>query len=496
VETGRIATNARLAVLQILVSTVVLFVLYRYLVQVIGIESVGVWSVVLATTSVGRLADLGVSGSVTRYVAKTLGEDLRGKAVEYVETAVLSAGVVYLLVGITAYPLLNALLGKVVPAQGIEPARTLLPYALLSFWLASVAGVVLGAIDGLHRIDLRSKLLVLGVLVHFAFAMVFVTRSGLIGLAFAQVLQATVLLISSWLVLNHCMEGLPLFPKAWKRSIFRDIVGFGAKLQVINLTVLLSEPATKALLSRFGGLSAVGYFEMATRMVQQVRALLINANQVLVPAFADLQERSKEKVLKLYRDSYQVISYLAVPLLGCLLAMIPLASEWWIGRYEPTFVLFGRLLTIGWLINVLCGPAYFVGMGTGRLRWNVVGHITIAGLNVVGGVALGAIFGGIGVVSAAVIAIVVGSLIILVMYHIEQGETLRDLWPSGNRHLLWTCMAAIAISQGAYHIARPHYGLLTTTLFVVATVLPTIAYAVVRHPLHRRLKAWALQTGV
>jgi hypothetical protein len=53
---------------QTLVQTAVLFLVYRYLIGELGIERLGVWGIVLATTSVARVSELGLSGSVTKLV--------------------------------------------------------------------------------------------------------------------------------------------------------------------------------------------------------------------------------------------------------------------------------------------------------------------------------------------------------------------------------------------------------------------------------------------
>jgi O-antigen/teichoic acid export membrane protein len=469
----------------------VLFFLYRFLVRAIGIEAVGIWSVVLATTAVGRLADFGVAGSITRFVARALGQGLPHKAAEYAQTAILTAAAVFCVLGLIAYPILHRVLGLVIPVRSLGAATALLPYALASFWLASVGAVVQGAIDGTHRIDLRSRVVVVASLVYFVSAVVLVQHRGLLGLALAQLLQGGFVLVSSWIVLRRCLPTLPWLPGVWRSAAFKEVVAFGAQLQLISITILLAEPTTKALLARFGGLSAAGYFEMATRMVQQVRGLLISTNQVLVPAFADLQERGRDLVLGLYRDSFRVVAYLAVPLLSGLFALIPLISEWWIGHYEATFVRFAMLLAVGWFVNILCAPAYFLGVGTGQMRWNVLGNVTTGVVNVIGGITLGLQYDGTGVVVAAVVALSVGSLIILIMYHLGQGQGPRDLVPRESLPLVVVCLAAAVLGNAAYHLVRPHQSLVATTVVIAGVLVPTLSYAVWKHPLRPRLLAWA-----
>ena len=57
-------------VLQIVVISIVLFFLYKFLLGTIGVEQFGIWSLVLATTAVTQIADLGFSGGVVKFVSK------------------------------------------------------------------------------------------------------------------------------------------------------------------------------------------------------------------------------------------------------------------------------------------------------------------------------------------------------------------------------------------------------------------------------------------
>lgn len=69
----RLSHNVAANVAQMLIGAALLFALYRYINDTLGAAALGVWSVVLATASASRLADLGLSASVTRFVARQHG---------------------------------------------------------------------------------------------------------------------------------------------------------------------------------------------------------------------------------------------------------------------------------------------------------------------------------------------------------------------------------------------------------------------------------------
>src|SRR2546422_10484826 len=103
----RVGRSAALSVVQVVVAGGALLFFYRYLLDTIGVAAVGVWSVVLATTSVGRIADFGMSGGVSRFVARAGARNGVLQAATYVETAAASSGIGTGLLAVLGFPLLN-----------------------------------------------------------------------------------------------------------------------------------------------------------------------------------------------------------------------------------------------------------------------------------------------------------------------------------------------------------------------------------------------------
>ena len=272
-----------------------------------------------------------------------------------------------------------------------------------------IVSVFQSALDGYQRIDLRSIILTCSSILNLIFCIILAPSYGLMGVAYARVAQMFSNFDNLWFVLKRYIK-LPFLPYKWNKQLFKEILSYGLKYQTISIATMFYDPVTKGLLSKFGSLSMVGYYEMASRMVQQFRALVVSANQVLFPAIADLNERDPEKVASVYRTSYQLLFYFSLPLYSLIIVSLPIISAVWIGHYEKIFFSFGVLLTIGWFLNTLSAPAYFVNLGTGDLGWNVGGHVVIGVLNAIFGLLLGIYFGGTGVVIAWVFSLVFGQL--------------------------------------------------------------------------------------
>jgi O-antigen/teichoic acid export membrane protein len=488
-DTDQLRRSAALSVAQVIVAGGALLLFYHYLVATIGVTAVGLWSVVLATTAVGRIADFGLGGGVSRFVARAGAQHNPLRAATYVETAAVSTAVVSGLLAAIAFPLLQSLLPILVGRENVGIAAALLPYALLSFWITTITSIFQGGLDGALRVDLRNLILIASPVLQLGLGMLFVHWNGVMGLAYAQLIQAVMILALSLTALAQVLPALSLLPRKWDYSILREMVGFGWTLQVTSIAVLLFEPVTKGLLARFGGLASAGYYEMATRMIQQLRALLINANQVLVPAIADARERDPRRAGVLYRESYKVVCFLALLMSGAVMMSLPAICRLWIGHYDNRFVAFATLLTIGWFFNALTGPAYFAAIGAGRMHWNLLGHITMAAINVPAGYLFGLWWGGTGVVVGAMLSLVAGSVVILVKNHRQEGEPLNGLVPPGTALLLSASLIGIAVGFLSYYLGQRADHIVLRSVVSLAVWGGIIAWPAWRHPVRARLAA-------
>ncbi len=441
---SRTARNALAATGQVLASGVLFLVLYRYLLGSLGPTSLGIWSLVLASTNVSRLGGFGLQGSAVRYVARYIALGDRAAAASVMETAVLSTAAVIAAAALIAYPCVKAVLVRLLDPGAYAQAVAILPYAFGSLWLNAVGLVVQSGLDGCQRADLRSGTAVVGNALYVGAAIAAVPALGIVGLAMAQLAQSALITIFSWWRLRAALPGLPSVPRRWSRALFREMFGYGANVQAETVFWMLHDPLAKILLSHFGGLAAVGYFEMAARLVQQVRALLTAGFQVLVPLIADLHESDPGRLGRLYAAASQLLIFLAVPTFAALVVAAPLVGRLWIGHPQAEFAGFLALLSIGSAANVVVTPAMNANFGTGHIGWHTVAAALMAALNVALGIPAGYLFGGAGVVVAWVASMLAGSAVIGVSYHRRTGTAAAALFSAASVRLIAASVMATA----------------------------------------------------
>lgn len=436
IKSKRLINNAVVSAFQAVVSGVVLFLLYRYLIAHLGMELLGLWSVILASTAVARMSDLGLTGSVVKFVAKYHSVNMDKQASEIVQTAAISIAIFMAVLLMMVYPLLDDLLALVVPDKFMSEAIQILPFAVLSLWLGSIGGVFQSGLDGCQRMDIRNIIMIIANLGYLLAAMFLVPAYGLQGLAMGQAAQAFLVLLMSWFLLRIRLRTLPIFPIYWSKSKFKEMFSYALNFQINSVAVLLFDSATKFLMAYFGGLTGAAYYEMVNQMIVKLRALLISANQALVPAVAEMHETSPSEVCKLYLTSYKVLFFLVLPFYSIILVSLPVVSELWMGKVDLQFLWFGLILVVGYGVSNLVGPAYFVNLGTGDLMWNSISHVVMAVLNLVFGYTLGLMLGGVGVIIGGMLAMVLSSWLILIPIHKRFVLSADYLYPKEHTKLI------------------------------------------------------------
>jgi O-antigen/teichoic acid export membrane protein len=491
----RIFINAFMSVLQIILVGGVLFFLYKFLLKTIGVEQFGIWSLVLSTTSVIQAANLGLSGSVVKFVAKYVARNELDKVSGVIQTTAISLAVIIGVLLIAGYPLLKIILRYIVPQNSIQLALAILPYAMVSIWLSVITGVFQSGIDGFQKIYIRNILLMTGSVFYAILCFLTAPRYGLFGLAYSQIINQGALFIASWFLLRKILPILPIIPIQWNKTIFKETINYGINFQAMYIAGLFSTPITKAFLSKFGTLSMVGYYEMSLRMIQQVGDLIHSANRVLIPAIADLQEKNPEKIRSIYLTNYNLLFYLALPIHTLLIISAPFISQIWIGHYEKQFVTFTILLSAGYFVNTLCAPSIISYLGIGTLRWVVVGNLSVAVLNFLFGIISGVLFDGYGVIVGWILSLSIGKIIILLSYHKIYKIPYKNLLPKDSLILSFLCLFMLIFAL-QIQLNLQSFNNFNTNLCIIVLSLLILTIPFYLHPMRKQLVEWLKESAL
>ncbi|MBE2260101.1 MAG: lipopolysaccharide biosynthesis protein [Rhodobacteraceae bacterium] len=473
-----VGRNAKWSILQTVISALSVFVLYKYLYSYLGPEQLGLWAVVVASVSLGRLAELGFSTTILRYVSMHLASGDRVRAARILETGLVSIGAPFALALAVFYPIADQAIRYVVPASNLGIGREVLPYALATLWFGVMGSILQSALDGCGRMDVKSRILVIGILLYVPAAIFVVRHWGIGGLAACQLLQSILVTVLVWGAARHELPCLKWAPLAWDKTCFREIIGYAAGLQLGNLLLMLFEPATKILLGRYCGLSEVAYFEMANQVVSRVRALITSSIQAYLPVLAS-SATNTNSARQVVGEAMTFTAGIGLPVMAALVVSYPVISILWIGRLQMGFITYGWILGIGWLTATLAMPAYYYCVGAGRVRTILLSQVLTVGLN--GLLGFGAAVLGLGhwVAMTMMVSLAIGNLAIARQTLIDLKVTSRQILQSAvARSVIKTVgmTVLVLIFNVCVSVASSQENYLYANFVVHALILLLIAY--------------------
>lgn len=469
---SKLTINALSAVVQVVFTALLYFFLYRYLLSTIGVKQLGVWSLILSFSSIANLANLGLTSGLVKFVAEYILDDDETKLGKLIFTSVLSMSVLFILISIVIILGAKFFLAFVVDEAFLNVAIEILPYSLGSLCINAVGGVFTSVLEGHQKNYIRNFVYIFSNIIMYTGTVLLTPVYHLKGVAIAQLLQSVFIFLAAMLFTIRINPHNKIKYWKWSTDSFKELFNYGYKFQLVSVCQMLYEPATKLLLSKYGGLAFLGHYEMATKVVSQFRALLTNANQVVVPVVAEKSKIQEASYLQaFYIKMNRVLLLFNLPMSASLILMAPFISFVWLGNINFDFIFSLFILGFSTFINVMCGPAYFSSLGQGRLNILVYVHLGMAIINIALGLIFGIYSGGYGIIIAWAVALSGGSLFLIFNYNKELKLRLNDIFKKNEFNLFLTTLVIIIINFLSYTFLDSESIILKFTIAVTSLFL-------------------------
>ncbi len=424
---NRIAVNVASSVVQVVVTGIVYFFVYRVLVIKLGIELLGVWSLIIATASISNLSNLGFNSAVVKYVAEYNAKGEADRINRLIYTSIISISIFFLALGALIYLFAFFFIDRVIDQEYKALALRILPISLTGLFFYTTGNVLTSGLEGLQKNYIRNFAFAIASVFYLLLAIFMIPASGLAGLAVAQVIQTIVVFIISYYYLKRSVSGFGIKSFKWDREVFRELFAYGYKIQVISICQMLTDPVTKILVSRFSGLTTLGFYEMASRVITQLRQIIAGMDQVTIPIVSHFQQTDKSTVRLIYEKGFSFIVFIVFPLFAAIILFTPYLSRIWIGNVEPVFIFCSYILASGMLVNVLNAQAYYNSLGEGQLNGIMLMTIFVLGFNILTGIGLGLLIPSYGVVISYALSTALGSVYLIGYYHKYNNIRIKEI---------------------------------------------------------------------
>ncbi len=357
-----VARNGLLAAAQVVLTSIGYLFAYRVMSSTVGIEVIGSWSLCLAFGSVATLADLGASDGMGRTVAQRAVDPHPEGLRRVLVTGLAFCGLGCLVGGLLCYVVARTLLPQLLSdPSALATTLAVLAPALLVAGLNALGLSCQAVLEGLERYSSRFFAGAAGTVVFVAAILLLVPAAGLLGVVWAYLAQAMVLLAISGTLcwrLTKPAERVAA-DHVTSPSVLRELIRIGLPVRATGLMTVLLDPLTRLAVTYFGGTASAGHYEVAARLVLQLRTVIVAGFQAGLPRLVKLATVDGDRAARVTAQTYRAGLSIAVAAFTMAVLMGPFVYEFVLGYVPPLGMRFFVMLCAGWCVNAVSAPFFF-----------------------------------------------------------------------------------------------------------------------------------------
>ena len=380
----QLVRNSVSGVIRSIILAVVLFIVYPIYINKLGTEMFGVWVMVGVIIGWSQLGSLGIPQTVMKFVAGSVTKGDKEELVEYVSSALT----IILLSGIVIMLILFFIKGSLGNFFRVPPAiKPQIPsfifFAALVVVVSFLAQGINSILSGIGRMDLANINEIVGKILEAVISVVLIFKGyGIWGLLFGNMVNFLIILIFACISSISVLGFVPYNVKLIKKERIRESISFGGALAAGSLFAMFLEPFNRFILGQYVALSAATVYDVASRVVLQVRGVLEIAFRPLTPqssAYFDIGQL--EKVKKMSRFSVRIICFLGVPIFFILIIWAPELINIWLKIEVQNTSYAIRIIAFAYIFSLMVTPAYYIFMGIGQKGKCFYVHFILSALN-------------------------------------------------------------------------------------------------------------------
>jgi O-antigen/teichoic acid export membrane protein len=367
--------NSSTKLIQIVVTTAVGLVLPPVLLARLGLEVYGIWALIILVNSYVFLLDLGFQSGLAKLVAEAEARQETDR-VQCLVNVSLAVYVVVLALGCLLTWAAGPILAKWLLNSLPDPApytRVFQVYAIVS--LSGLLAIPFsGLLSGRQRYDQTNFVETVAMLLNAVASLILVLAGrGLWGMLAGAGVAAL------WRLVTYVWLAFRAFPSLRLGRVspggldtLRQLIYLSPADESVRIYNVVTQSLVRLAISTYAGVTFVGLYDIAKRVVSQVSGLSTIVFFPLVPAISSLAAQGRRDSLhELLRRCWLYLSMIGLPLATFFLIFYDPLLRAWLGLADVSAIsLAGRLLLVATLAEIFTGPATTaaVGLGTPLLQ--------------------------------------------------------------------------------------------------------------------------------
>jgi O-antigen/teichoic acid export membrane protein len=401
------------------------FVMTPLILHRIGVAGYGTWAVFLAINGLTSLADLGLVGTLSKFVAEYYARQDFSALARLLGSGLALFLVLDFLISMGIWGATPLLVGRLFRGSTMPKEELVV---LLRCFLIVVAANILTQLftsvtTGLQRLDLTHMMSAANTIMSAVFGgVLLVWGGGLRGLVYGYIASA-ILTIAVYLILvRKLLPQVPLNPMLFDRTEARKMFGYSLRLYVTQAAVVVHNQVEKVFLALLVGVAPVGWYDIASDIALKLRGAIGLMLSPILPAASELSALGDEVRMKeLYYRGHKYLAMVGVPVVCYVAAVSHRFVLLWLGSNLQMIALPLSILLAVNFFNLATGPGFMIFAGCGNLKPGLQSAILAIILNVILSLGLIYKFGFAGAVMGTAGALILASAYFMAVFHRQSG---------------------------------------------------------------------------
>lgn len=406
---GVFARNLFANWLAVTADVIVAFFLTPLILSSLTLVVYGVWSLINSIVGYMGLVDLGIRGSVGRYVNHYLARNDHQRVNQVIATSLFFLTAVALLALLASYFIaLNFdVFFHRTPPELLDELVIVLPLMALNLWLLFVMAVFRNVLESFDRFEISNGI-GLAVLGLRTAGVVYVLGAGygFVGLAIVTVATSALSVVAHYIAARLLYRPLSLAPRFISKERFVEMWRYGMASFIARSASHVIYQTDQIVVMIFFGPAMVGIYSIATLLVQNGQRLIDQIGSTLFPSVmkaGSLQDRTG--LARVYLFQARVGLFMAVLLYVGYIVFGPQFINLWMGPGFDQAYWVLIILSLAEIAAVMSSNGGAVLFSLDKIRPNLIMAGSQALINLVLSVALAA-WSGLGMAAVALATLI------------------------------------------------------------------------------------------
>ncbi|MFH1727410.1 MAG: oligosaccharide flippase family protein [Pseudomonadota bacterium] len=409
-------------------SAIIVIFLVPIIIKHIGMDHFGVWAIVSVIFGYVELADLGFGSSYLKYLSEAHTKNDIKEISKILVTGLFFYITLVFLVAIILIPSIPLLIRLFNLGNLKEISSFAILIGFFIFAVNSILGMSQSLIHALQRYDISNKVSIFIKSFRFILMVILLYLGyGLKGLMIGQLMVTIIHNLINFVIAKSLLPGWSIKIKNIEHNTAKKLFKFGIKIQTARISEQINAHIDKIILSNVYNITLVGYYEIATKIVNIIKLFAKILASATIPLASELEAKNQtDKIHDLFFTGTKLLVLTSSFMILFILMFSDDILFLWLGKIYDDARLFLHILIFGVAINITSAIAMHLANGMGKPEFEMNYGFLLMIMNLTLSI-LGIIFiGKIGPALGTTVSLSVATLYYLVLFCNYLKVSLKD----------------------------------------------------------------------